>query len=84
MTRRRWQSELERLPKSTPDPFAGCCWPSCTSLPYKSDFFCAVHGPQVPEAIDKALHGAVVEVNLEAWRRACQELRVLAAVSAHG
>lgn len=84
MTRRKWQSELERLPKNDPDPFAGCCWPGCASVPHKSDFFCSVHGPQVPEAIDKALHGAVAEGNLEAWKRAVGKLRLLAAASAHG
>lgn len=76
MTRRQLRYEP---PPKDPDPFGGCCWPGCERVPHKADFWCPVHEHQVPKPIDKEMHGAVTEGNLDAWKRAVTKLRAHAA-----
>lgn len=65
-----------------PDPFAACLWPTCETPQQKDSFFCIDHKRHAPASIVVKLRGAVKEGNLEAWRKACAELRGFA--SQHG
>ena len=68
---------MTRRQPTEPDPFARCCWPGCTAVPHRSEFFCSVHAVRVPQAITTCLRGAVREGNLRQWRRAVESLREL-------